>query len=577
MRDETFTDAQHIYLKTLEPDFKAYILAEAKGDKDAAEKAARKWKDDQVSAILAKIKAEFPYPTSWVKDTTDKKVVKYLRRYFGNLLHGNIVRSGLVQPGVAPSSSNALFTAPAPLTGRQLYAAQEKNEVLSYADTLKDDPDVSTNPAGRYQSALKVLWAEKDDKVKQEYEEEARQKALHVDIARNQEDFEARIGGTLQDLCTNGALGPAEMMLFVSYRNATGALSTVAVHSHCDENQRSFADFATDYDGFRAQWDAFSAEVLPRPAAQDHEGWSAIPRSATGIPLFPTVDFDNTTRAGLAQIADLFLKVSWDHTWPSDKVYTTLPYDQLTKHPDDFYDTQQYTFRLNIPLAEMSLSQLSRIIEDLITISTTDSPFVFREKRDILARRQSRTCSPSLPPAPVPIVPPPPPPSTETQTLPLVPPASKAAPATNPTLPPPPPPSTETQTPAPATSTAAPPSAEDLTPPPPPPSTETQTAPPVPPASTAAPAAVEDPTFPLPPPPSTNAVKKPVRGKGQKRTAAVAFGADADPGADSEPSAVRRGGRPRKSPEEAREERAQVAAAAHARTAAKVKTTKQRR
>ncbi|KAJ7719107.1 hypothetical protein B0H16DRAFT_1475121 [Mycena metata] len=303
---------------------------------------------------------------------------------------------------------------------------------------------------------------------------------------------------------------------------------------------------------------------LVRPAAQDHEGWSAIPRSATGIPLFPTVDFDNTTRAGLAQIADLFLKVSWDHTWPSDKVYTTLPYDQLTKHPDDFYDTQQYTFRLNIPLAEMSLSQLSRIIEDLITISTTDSPFVFREKRDILARRQSRTCSPSLPPAPVPIVPPPPPPSTETQTLPLVPPASKAAPA-NPTLPPPPPPpSTETQTPAPATSTAAPPSAEDLTPPPPPPSTETQTAPPVPPASTAATAAVEDPTFPPPPPPSTNAVKKPVRGKGQKRTAAVAFGADADPGADSADTPL----------QEAREERAQVAAAAHAKTAAKVKTTK---
>ncbi|KAJ7737670.1 hypothetical protein B0H16DRAFT_1730172 [Mycena metata] len=267
--------------------------------------------------------------------------------------------------------------------------------------------------------------------------------------------------------------------------------------------------------------------------------------------------------------------VSEDHTWPSDEVYTTLPYDQLTKHPDDFYDTQQYTFRLNTPLAEMPLSQLSRIIEDLITISTTDSPFVFREKRDILARRQSRTCSPSLPPALVPVVPPPPPPSTETQTP--APATSTAAPPSAEDLtPPPPPPSTETQTPAPATSTAAPPSAEDLTPPPPPPSTETQTAPPVLPASTAAPAAVEDPTFPPPPPPSTNAVKKPVKGKVQKRTAAVAFGADADPGADSEPSAVRRGGRPRKSPEEAREERAQVAAAAHAKTAAKVKTTKRR-
>lgn len=41
----------------------------------------------------------------------------------------------------------------------------------------------------------------------------------------NQEDFESNISGTLRDLC-NGPLGPAEMVLLVSFRNAAG-ISTI--------------------------------------------------------------------------------------------------------------------------------------------------------------------------------------------------------------------------------------------------------------------------------------------------------------------------------------------------------------
>jgi hypothetical protein len=47
-------------------------------------------------------------------------------------------------------------------------------------------------------------------------------------VYRNQREFEDNIGGTLQDLCTNGALGPAEMILFASFRNSAGELVTIA-------------------------------------------------------------------------------------------------------------------------------------------------------------------------------------------------------------------------------------------------------------------------------------------------------------------------------------------------------------
>jgi hypothetical protein len=72
--DATLTDAQTLYLKSLESEFRAYILTESKGDKDLAQKAAKKWKDDNTSAIFETIKRQYPYPTAWARDTTDSKV-----------------------------------------------------------------------------------------------------------------------------------------------------------------------------------------------------------------------------------------------------------------------------------------------------------------------------------------------------------------------------------------------------------------------------------------------------------------------------------------------------------------------
>ncbi|KAJ7721975.1 hypothetical protein B0H14DRAFT_3520456 [Mycena olivaceomarginata] len=372
--DATLTDAQTLYLKSLESEFRAYILTESKGDKDLAQKAAKKWKDDNTSAIFETIKRQYPYPTAWARDTTDSKVKGYIRRYFGNILQGSLVRTQVIQPGVGEHQNNALFTAPRPVTARQLYATDERDGILILADNLKKK--TGGNSAGCYQTALKTLWTTTDTNIKQKYEEQARQQGLNVDLSRNQREFEDNIGGTLQDLCTNGALGPAEMILFASFRNSAGELVTIAVHGHSNENsaQRSLADFATaDFSRIRSLWDDFSTEMLP-VMLQDREGWTAIPRNEAGVPLFPAVDFDNAGRSGLVQITDLFFRVSWDHAWPSDQVYATIPYADIAAYPNNFYNMERFSLRLDKPLTEMTLSQLSGIIEYLISTSSTSDP-----------------------------------------------------------------------------------------------------------------------------------------------------------------------------------------------------------
>ncbi|KAJ6523431.1 hypothetical protein DFH09DRAFT_1420784 [Mycena vulgaris] len=389
--DGTFTDAQLVYLKTLQSDFKSYVLKHSNGDKNSAEKAAKTWKDENVPEIFVKIKADYPYPSLWKKSTIDGAVKGYIRRYFGNFLQGTLVRTGALQSSVAEPTHNAIFTAPRPLTARQLYERDEKDGVLTLADSLKQT--TGGNAAGCYQSALKTLWTTTQPDIKEKYEEAARSQALTVDISRNQRDFETNIGGTLQDLCTNGALGPAEMVLLASFRAPSGELATFVVHGHSDENQRSFTDFAPSFSAVRSQWDAFSAQVLPRRSLKDREDWDTIPTNATGVPIFPAVDFEETTRSGLIQITDLFLRVSWDHTWPSDDVYDSLPYEELAKRPDDFYDTQLFPLRptLGNPFEAMSLSEISGVVEDLIKICATDVPFVFRDRQAILALQAAKT------------------------------------------------------------------------------------------------------------------------------------------------------------------------------------------
>ncbi|KAJ6607968.1 hypothetical protein B0H10DRAFT_535716 [Mycena sp. CBHHK59/15] len=169
----------------------------------------------------------------------------------------------------------------------------------------------------------------------------------------------------------------------------------------------------------------------------------------------------------------------------------------------------------------MSLSHLSGMIEYLVSASATDLPFVFRDKTDIVARRGSPVNVPAPVPPPGSVRPPTPRP-TSPPPRPTSPPPRPASPPPRPTSPPPRP---------------APPPPRPVSPPPPP---TLLLPPPAPPPSC--------PLSPPPPPP-----KQP---KSRKRKATDTFEAPNE----REEMPQGRGKRTRKSPQEAREERAQKTA-----------------
>ncbi|KAJ7916625.1 hypothetical protein B0H13DRAFT_1871082 [Mycena leptocephala] len=353
--DGPFTDAQELFLAPYAEAFRTHMLANP-GPKDALEATAKKWKNTNCPDIHSKMNQLHPYPSLWSGKTSDPDVSK-------------------------------------------LFAKDQRDDVMQEADILMK---TGANSAGSYQSALKVLWDGENEDTKSKYRLVAEERAAAVDIPRNQEDFESNISGTLRDLC-NGPLGPAEMVLQVSFRNAAG-ISTIVAEGHSEQNERSFKDFYPEWDAFRVSWDLFSNAVIPAPPSTNPADWALIPRNAAGIPTFPVVDQDNITRPALAQVAELYLRVCWDHAWPSDSVYSEIPLGEILATPKVFYDMQDFprAVTLGQPLSDLSLSKLSTIVEYFISKSSTDQPFVFRTKADIIARREALVSNdgPESPPNP---------------------------------------------------------------------------------------------------------------------------------------------------------------------------------
>ncbi|KAJ7879831.1 hypothetical protein B0H13DRAFT_1892102 [Mycena leptocephala] len=273
--DGPFTYAQELFLAPYAEAFRTHMLANP-GPKDALEATAKKWKNTNCPDIHSKMNQLHPYPSLWSGKTSDPDVSK-------------------------------------------LFAKDQRDDVMQEADILMK---TGANSAGSYQSALKVLWDGENEDTKSKYRLVAEERAAAVDIPRNQEDFESNISGTLRDLC-NGPLGPAEMVLLVSFRNAAG-ISTIVAEGHSEQNERSFKDFYPEWDAFRVSWDLFSNAVIPdqpfvfrtkadiiarREALASNDG----PESPPNPPLPPSIPSVPVTQevvvppAGPASISTLVL------------------------------------------------------------------------------------------------------------------------------------------------------------------------------------------------------------------------------------------------------------------------------
>ncbi|KAJ3967304.1 hypothetical protein EV361DRAFT_871728, partial [Lentinula raphanica] len=235
------------------------------------------------------------------------------------------------------------------------------------------------------------LWKAADQDA---YEKKAR----GHDLFQNQEKFPSVIKTALEALCQNGALGPTEILFMSGFRNAHNEL--VLTRDVENPTQPGFLRSPGEEllsATLTRYWCEYCEAHIPKhaiPEEFDREVESAyISTNADSIPVLLEFNLYDLKPIDIGKILRKFLNVLWFWSWPQDQERPSIPLLEIFTHPEDYYDTKQYTFP--VALAEIETlhpRDLWTLAEFLISISGASclNPFVFRKKSDIMQRISSR-------------------------------------------------------------------------------------------------------------------------------------------------------------------------------------------
>ncbi|KAJ3978304.1 hypothetical protein F5890DRAFT_1560613 [Lentinula detonsa] len=169
-------------------------------------------------------------------------------------------------------AADALVSFKTPATAKKLFEQENKDTILELmrqkiAKCKEDAPlgdtggsSRPTNTAALYQIALSELWEEADQ---DHYTNEAKSD----DVFKNQATFSHAMYTSLCAFAEGGTIGPAEMQLFVGYRDKNEVVQCLRLHAHHrydpDNTIKAFPE-GEDAVKLEIGWEKFCEETLPR-------------------------------------------------------------------------------------------------------------------------------------------------------------------------------------------------------------------------------------------------------------------------------------------------------------------------
>ncbi|KAJ7697400.1 hypothetical protein B0H17DRAFT_1197459 [Mycena rosella] len=292
-----------------------------------------------------------------------------------------------------------------------------------------------------YRPCKKAMWDELKPEARKDYDQRALSNARNV--RENQAAFQQAVFEELNAICKGGLLGPVEMVLVYTFRDATGRLICADVHAHSVLNAKTIqmaipekrSDTLTDFAHF-------AGGVIPMPAQGESD--FTIPRNADGIPTFPRIDLATTTPGTTLRMLKLVNRGIIGHCRATED---SVAWDNL-----QCYDAKVFTLPVALENPDsMNVIDIMRLAQYFMN---QQDPFVFLPLDETINEAPPPPPPSHSPPPPPPRSSPPPPP----RSLPPPPPCSPLPPP----LRSPPPPPLRSPSPPPPRSPSPPP------PPPPP-------------------------------------------------------------------------------------------------------------
>jgi hypothetical protein len=128
-----------------------------------------------------------------------------------------------------------------------------------------------------------------------------------------------------------------------------------------------------------------------------------IPLNEDGIPVFPHIEAADATLKQLVEVIEAFIVAVWstfilinylralivcssDYSWPPDKDMPSIPWDNLSSHPDVYYDTSAFSLPTRLALPQIYLTSPPDVYALLGYFTKSPRPFVFWPKSEIMQR-----------------------------------------------------------------------------------------------------------------------------------------------------------------------------------------------
>ncbi|KAF6750233.1 hypothetical protein DFP72DRAFT_516509 [Ephemerocybe angulata] len=152
--------------------------------------------------------------------------------------------------------------------------------------------------------AISKLWNDADKAL---YESMANDFAANV--SGNQESFPWLLHTMLTDIVKTNLLGDVALKLNLAFRDAQSDLKTYTVRVAYNATSRSTVEFVPKHqDEEESSWAIEADGLLPRHVETP---LVKIMTNGAGVPMWPSIDLENTTPRQLKGVVEMYLKAVW--------------------------------------------------------------------------------------------------------------------------------------------------------------------------------------------------------------------------------------------------------------------------
>ncbi|KAJ2912499.1 hypothetical protein MD484_g7919, partial [Candolleomyces efflorescens] len=268
------------------------------------------------------------------------------------------------------------------LSARDIFFREADSDYRKVYKQVKSELPPETPAVVITQKAPKRAWNEADQELW-----ETRKAQLELDCKTNQQSWPKFYRAALQQNLDRGIVGNAVIGVMYAFRDELDGLQHGILYAGYDAAKKDeLRHQPQSHSDILKLWVAHADVTLPYSSAPPV---CLFDCDDDGFPILPNIDIHEVVLRQVAELLRNYLSALWEHTYPPNTAFPTIPWAEIAKAPVDFIDTTLHNLptALGCPVPCNPVHTLS-LYDYLSKQQELGDPFRFRTKSDIDERRR---------------------------------------------------------------------------------------------------------------------------------------------------------------------------------------------